>query len=191
MSANCLVFPLSHIGQNLAVNVGTQPEKNADGSVRPNRAGATQCISRHDLKTAWTAKTLEDYGLVESDELLVGKLSLSRTGQMVRVKGQLQLRPQLECARCLNQFRTPVEVDVDAFFMPSENFASQSKGEIELSENDFVAYEYKKENVNLEELLVDCIETSIPDVQLCNDNCKGLCVECGRDLNTEGRCTHD
>lgn len=190
MSLNCLVFPLSQIGQNLSVSLGTKLLLNPDGSVRQPRAGATQCISRHQLKTAWTSKTLEDYGLDKADDLLVGTLSLSRTGETVRVNGQLEIRPLLECARCLVHFRAPVEIDVDAFFMPSENFAPQDKGEIELSENDFVAYEYKKENVNLEELLVDSIETAIPDYQLCSETCKGLCMECGRDLNTEGECTH-
>lgn len=186
MSANSLVFPLNQIGENLAVNFGVEEAPD----VASRRLGAAACLSRHDVKTAWTSKTLDDYGLIETNDHLMGQLKLSRTtNSTVRVSGLLKLQPQLECARCLKQFRLAVDVPVDAFFMPRETHAAKS--EVELSENDFGAYEYQKDQINLEELLVDCIETSVPDNALCDDDCKGLCIECGRDLNEAGHCDHN
>lgn len=57
-------------------------------------------------------------------------------------------------------------------------------GADESFDNDFIALkEYK---LDLDELLKSDILLEIPSKNLCKDDCKGICPECGKDLNEAG-----
>ena len=47
------------------------------------------------------------------------------------------------------------------------------------------------ELIDLEEALRDAVVLELPFTPLCEDDCLGLCPECGADLNDDPEHTHD
>ena len=86
-------------------------------------------------------------------------------GSALLVTGKLRAPAKFICSRCLQKF--PETVRVNAFV-----FHRELKGE------DFV---------DLTENLREDIILELPQRALCQQNCKGLCPVCGKDLN-EGVC---
>ncbi len=80
-----------------------------------------------------------------------------------------------ECARCLKEITESFSFDVN------EAFSQTESGE------DSVFLPIVSNTVDLKSAVEENFCTSVPFVFLCGDDCKGLCPECGRDLN-EGDC---
>ena len=59
----------------------------------------------------------------------------------------------------------------------------QQDEDIELTESDLESYPFQGNFLKLDELLIDSMFCAIPELPLCRENCKGLCSECGIDLN--------
>ena len=57
---------------------------------------------------------------------------------------------------------------------------------LESGEND-AFLEVPNMRLNLDELVEEDVNLALPTKYLCNDECKGLCPMCGRNLN-EGQC---
>ena len=74
-----------------------------------------------------------------------------------------------ECSRCLD----PVEIDVKVDFV--ELFAYSLT-----NEDDFVV---EDEKIDLEQVIRDEVVPNLPSQPLCNEDCLGLCVECGEKLS--------
>ncbi len=95
------------------------------------------------------------------------ELEVFNTRDSFVVEGKLKANLILSCSRCLQKYSSPVELDI------SEDVL-KSKMEDE-------------EELYLDEIIVDNIILSLPMKPLCSDDCKGICPECGQDLN-EGEC---
>lgn len=50
--------------------------------------------------------------------------------------------------------------------------------------DEFVFY-YDNDQLEIKEQVLTSILLSLPMKSLCNDNCRGLCLVCGKDLNIE------
>ncbi|NBO38496.1 DUF177 domain-containing protein [bacterium] len=113
-------------------------------------------------------------------------LDVEKQSQSYRVKGHLKMIPQLECVRSLTQFRSVIESETEALFFRA---AEQTPGsEHELSESEMESYEHDGAGLLLSEFVTDLIYTSLPDFPLCQPGCKGLCSECGVNLNEARQC---
>lgn len=94
----------------------------------------------------------------------------------LRVKGEMVT----ECDRCGRELHLPVQLDVWHILTPE---LSEEDNEGEMLEVDMAAFD-------LDELAYSDIMLSLPTKILCREDCKGLCPDCGRDLNT-GSCDCD
>lgn len=94
------------------------------------------------------------------------ELTVERAGTELVVRGQVEAPVELRCSRCANIFSTTVRV---LSFLHAYEWA-------ENPESLDVSADVR------EDLLLE-----IPGFPLCDDGCKGLCVQCGHDLN-EGPC---
>jgi uncharacterized protein len=56
-----------------------------------------------------------------------------------------------------------------------------------VTEDDLDVYPYDEDQVDLEPLLREQVILAVPFAPLCREDCKGLCSQCGSDLN-EGAC---
>jgi uncharacterized protein len=79
----------------------------------------------------------------------------------------------LRCARCLTPLSTEIVVDVcEVFFAP---------GHDEAADDD--SYRVTGEVIDGEALVRDAVTLALPLAPLCREECRGLCPNCGRDLN--------
>jgi len=103
-----------------------------------------------------------------------------------RVTGRVQTRLQLECGRCLEPFDIPVESAFELRYVPASANTSTAE-EAEVAEDDLTTAYYKDETLDLGELMHEQFVLALPMKPLCSETCKGLCPECGTNLN-KGTC---
>lgn len=102
-----------------------------------------------------------------------------------------------ECTRCLTPIKRDWMVDVTTFFPYEDTSGKSGKDE----EVDIVAGEDESEDTyplldggawaDLEALLRDTLVEELPLQPLCRPDCKGLCSQCGIDLNDNPDHRHD
>ncbi len=114
----------------------------------------------------------------------VSRLSLNKVGKEVIVSGMLKAEMELQCSRCLADFRQNLDIPVNVVYHPLEDAGDERHA---LKDDELNMEFYKGEELDLLELLTEQIILSKPMKPLCSDRCKGICPQCGKDLNT-GRC---
>lgn len=70
-----------------------------------------------------------------------------------------------ECVRCLQEVREPLRVDVQELFAYSPDEAFD--------------YEVHDDQIDLEPVVRDAVVLSLPFQPVCQDDCLGLCPQCG------------
>jgi uncharacterized protein len=137
-----------------------------------------------DLEPEWFARwRAEDPSLEFADARITGLVRLSKHGRDILVRGRLAGHLELTCSRCLEAFAAPVATDFDLLLAPGPQAVSPE--EEELSRTDLDLDYYTGEVVDLESLLREQIILLVPLKPLCDENCKGLCLQCGANLNRE------
>ena len=116
------------------------------------------------------------------DVEVAGTLSIS--GKDIFLSGKIKTELTLQCSRCLDPFQFPVESKVTAHFVPREEPEQQ---EVELSASDIDIEYYDGNRVDISQPVHDQIFLALPFVPVCREDCKGLCAECGKNLN-KGAC---
>lgn len=109
----------------------------------------------------------------------------SRKGEEVRLRGRIRAEVEVGCDRCLKSVRLPLEVEFDTAFIPSELEAAKAEN-VELLAEDLRVAAYEGDSIDLDELVREQILLALPARQLCSEECKGLCPQCGADLNAAG-----
>lgn len=109
---------------------------------------------------------------------LEGRLRLTRTPQGIVVQGVLTAQRSVECVRCL----TTVEVPIDFPF--EELFALPNSPQAENPDyKDYVIDEGG--DIDLTPIIREEGIVAVPMQVLCQQACKGLCPNCGQNLNEE------
>lgn len=117
-----------------------------------------------------------------------GKIRLS--GNEVFVSGHVETRAQLECDRCLKPVQLPVSADFALEYIPGAEYESGSTAA--LSEEEMSVSVFDGESIDVDEIVKEQILLAVPVRTLCQADCKGICPECGIDLNTsQCNCTAD
>ncbi|WP_010252323.1 YceD family protein [Acetivibrio cellulolyticus] len=101
------------------------------------------------------------------------KCRFTNMGGIVKLEGHFTTGYVVKCSRCLNDVRSLVEADL------KEEFAEEGQ----IKDDD--SYEYTDKVIVLDKVLKDNIILNLPAKQICSEDCKGLCPECGTDLNNE------
>lgn len=96
----------------------------------------------------------------------------------VLLNGTIKYTFLAECARCLATFDRTVETDFKAVLVHELN-------ENEDDESDEIQLKISEGCVDLEEIIKQMIYLSMPMKSLCKKDCKGICPNCGVDLNVE------
>ena len=142
--------------------------------------------------------------------------NLRKVDEVYVVSGKIKTYVQLVCSRCANPFqyscgpqfaalfcRDPVmsgiahlyrsRSDTEATWRP----AGQNRGFARHAhhDEDSTGYESKdlditylsQDHIDLSDVITEQLQLQIPFQPLCNQDCKGMCPNCGADLNT-GRC---
>ncbi|MCR4406522.1 MAG: DUF177 domain-containing protein [Anaerolineae bacterium] len=110
-------------------------------------------------------------------DFLRGTLRLTHTNEGILVQGKLTTQVTLECVRCLEPFAYRLSVNLTERFLPAP--AAARDGEALSISND--------NSVDLDEPIREAILLALPMRSLCRPDCRGLCPECGQNLNL-GQC---
>jgi uncharacterized protein len=102
-----------------------------------------------------------------------------------RLVGTVKTELELGCSRCLEPFRMPVDASFDIRYLPASEASSEPEREIE--EEDLETSYYSEDQIDLNQLLREQFYLALPMKPLCQEGCKGLCPQCGTNLNT-GTC---
>src|SRR5262249_17257868 len=111
----------------------------------------------------------------------VGKVELV-TGSLgeIRVKGHVAVSMEVDCDRCLEPARLPIESDFELYYGPvEEGFGDEKAIDPGEAEMGF----YQGEGIELNDVLNEYILLALPMQRLCREDCKGICPECGQNRN--------
>ena len=125
-----------------------------------------------------TAPAPADLGIevlrVPEGEPVEFDLRLEAVVEGVLVTGIVTAALEGECARCLEEIRSEVRADLTELFVyDDEPEQDDEDGETQRLEGDLL---------DLEPILRDAVVLALPFQPLCQDDCPGLCVECGARL---------
>jgi uncharacterized protein len=101
----------------------------------------------------------------------------------IRLRGGLSTGLELQCARCLELVRQDVQRDFELLY----RLLGADAGRDELSVTDAeaeIGY-YQGDGILLEDVLREQVLLALPLKVTCREDCKGLCPECGKNLNQE------
>ena len=108
-------------------------------------------------------------------------MDVHKDRDVYRVTGSVQTRLELECGRCLDRFEVPVDSTFELRYVPAST--NTGEGEREVEEDDLTTAFYRDEQLNLGELMHEQFVLALPMKPLCSERCKGLCPQCGTNLN--------
>ena len=137
-----------------------------------------------DLGPQWFARWREEEPDLEfAAARITGTVRLEKHALDILVRGNLAGRLDLACSRCLAAFAAPVEVAFDLLLVPGP--AAAGPQDEELTPPDLDLDYYTGDVVDLESILREQILLLVPLKPLCAESCRGLCPQCGADLNHE------
>jgi uncharacterized protein len=117
---------------------------------------------------------------------LEGHVRLMRTQQSVFVRGRVRTRVAVECSRCLEETEVPLDIGVEAEFFPEVDVTTGQS--LTVPDDDLAFSIDQNHELDLSEAVRQGILLEMPMHAVCRETCKGLCPECGADLNL-GACT--
>lgn len=98
---------------------------------------------------------------------------------IVTVYGHLTTKLDMSCSRCLKPLNHKVDVDFN------ESFKQREEPDEELLDEDEDLQVVTEERVDLIPYIEESFLLNLPFAVVCSESCKGLCPNCGTDLNME------
>ncbi len=99
-----------------------------------------------------------------------------------QLRGRMKGDVTLNCSRCLEGFNHPYDLKFDLYIMKEP--LEDSDMEVELKEDDTGFSFNHGDSLNLIDIITEQLILSLPMKQVCAEECKGLCANCGENLNT-------
>jgi uncharacterized protein len=101
----------------------------------------------------------------------------------IRVVGKLSTQLEMRCARCLDPIKRDLSEAFDLIYRPQGVDAAGAEVAISSAETE-IGY-YQGQGLLLEDVLKEQMLLALPVKEICSTECKGLCPQCGRNLNAE------
>jgi uncharacterized protein len=102
----------------------------------------------------------------------------------LRVRGGCRTVLEFTCSRCLQLFPRPQDLQFDLYYRPWTSI-SRKVEEIELKDEDMDVGFYDGVQLDLNQVLSEQLVFAVPMKPLCQSDCRGLCLQCGNNLNLQ------
>lgn len=115
---------------------------------------------------------------------LTAALRLIREGDEVGLSGEIAGEIERSCVRCLDVF--PVKIDSKfsiKLVRGGARSGMEGHAELELKASDLDVETFDGEHIDLAGAVFDQLILSLPEYPQCREDCKGLCPDCGAELN--------
>jgi uncharacterized protein len=109
---------------------------------------------------------------LDKNVLLTGEIF--KTDDSVTFSGKIEYTLADECARCLQEFDNRIETKFQAAVVQKEDMESD---EVQMVITDGI--------IKMDDTIKQLIYLSLPMKSLCDKDCKGICPNCGANLNNE------
>jgi len=106
---------------------------------------------------------------------------LPNTGGEIRVRGDLDVNLETDCDRCLGPAAIHLNANMDLFYRPMSDIASDE--EIAIDEGEAEIAFYEGGGMKLEDILREQILLLLPMQRVCRQDCRGICPVCGSNRN--------
>jgi uncharacterized protein len=119
-------------------------------------------------------KQIEPLEVTATAELLEGT---------IRITGEIETKVEMVCARCLEAVVDEVHRSLDLFYslLPE----GERPEEAQLKEGDAEIGFYQGQGLFLADVLREQVLLALPMKAICRSDCRGLCSNCGANLNHE------
>ena len=101
----------------------------------------------------------------------------------IRLRGRLSTGLELQCARCLEPVNQEVTREFELLYRPLGTDAGRDELSVTDAEAE-IGY-YQGDGILLEDVLREQVLLALPLKVTCREDCKGLCLHCGKNLNEE------
>ncbi|MDQ2908993.1 MAG: YceD family protein [Candidatus Eremiobacteraeota bacterium] len=113
---------------------------------------------------------LPDFGAFHFPQPLDVALAIRHSGGALELRGTIDGRAAGECARCLEPVDLPLHLEID------ERVDPESGRDDPLGEGNVL----RGEELDVADLTRQQIDSALPLVLACSNDCPGLCPQCGR-----------
>lgn len=107
---------------------------------------------------------------------------VSNVGGALLVGGTVEGEVTTSCGRCLEDVVIPIKGEVEGYFI----IEGEGEAPEDMDEDEFDVLP-ESHIIDLESLLRAAVLVDLPLVPLCDEECLGICSQCGHNLN-EGPC---
>jgi len=128
----------------------------------------------HKIELEKDAKLL-DYPAFTTNVRIVG--TLTRSGDRFHLQGQALAKGSFECTRCADPFETTIKAPLTLDFVPPRLVKDPEDPNVHIYDPLSTAW------IDITEDVRDALALAIPMKNLCRSDCKGLCANCGKNLN--------
>lgn len=137
-------------------------------------------LRHEDFKEYEALVPSESLGLTYEEAEFIKPLSCSvrlfrQGGDNIYITTDVDTTVLVECRRCINPFEVDIATTLDLLF---------SIGDVSSGMDEDDERYYDGETLDISEDVRRALVLEIPTWSLCSEACKGLCPECGTDLNT-------
>jgi uncharacterized protein len=112
-------------------------------------------------------------------------LILAKDAPVISATGRIRASATCECVRCLSPFLVQLDIPVATQFLPAQ--PPLPPGEYHMPPEEAEDYYYQDDMVVLDDLVRQEVILAVPFSPQCRTDCRGLCPQCGQDLNV-GAC---
>ncbi len=131
----------------------------------------SEAHQKEPLKTSGRAEVVEEHH---------GKHQVIKD---IRLRGNLSAQLELQCARCLEPVPQNVKREFELLYRPLGTDAGRDEMSVTDAEAE-IGY-YQGEGLLLEDVLREQVLLALPLKVTCREDCRGLCPQCGKNLNHE------
>lgn len=93
--------------------------------------------------------------------------------EVLTLKASIKTKLELNCSRCLEAFIYPIDIDIEERFTNNKSL-----------ENEEVIF-VDSDTIDIAEVIENSIISTLPIKRLCIKDCRGLCHQCGKNLNQQ------
>ena len=131
----------------------------------------------------WWLNDANDEQIQGLDAPLQVDVDLYRAGAKFVLEGKMIGRLRIRCDRCLEPYGQDLK---KAFTLILTALTTDSdQEEIELSDEDLLTDFIEGDEIELDDFIREQIYLALPIKCLCDENCAGICPDCGANLNSE------
>lgn len=139
----------------------------------------TGAIRSYELNTQPLGQLDEEAVVVAP---LTGQVKFLRTGSEILVQAALETVIRKDCGRCLTEFSAPLALELEEQFFPSVDVNTGVVVEPPPDADEANRID-SQHTLDLTEVVRQALLLESDSVRYCRPDCKGICLQCGQNLN--------